>query len=558
MNKTIKTISSLAFSGMLMFGATACGNKTGRKNPAGTLRIFTYTGQNYEGIDMDSVFKKIEEESGVKLAFEGASSADYYTKLAPMMNTGDFPDVIWSDPKNSSGNFDSWADPDTNNLLWNLDELLVGNEERYPYLTKLIYSPTYKNIKYFDGHYLVPNVSAPGWAIYYRADWLEQIGFVDENGKAKAPVTLAEFEYVMQKFSGNDLFVDENGTKSGQTWGISPNAEPFYVNPLYTAFGIFADWEFDANGEISYMYTNDGIKDYISWMNAMYQKGYIDPQFNTNTGSRDREDKWYTGKVGCIMTNGGEHMTWVVGQFEQNRGEGKVIVGPPPTGTGESSSITGKKLGVAGEGGFSNWGTTYGGYAITKACADPHKALDFFEYLNSPEGTKIKMYGIEGTHYELKDGKISPILSNRDREGSSFWQSTKSVENTTVLSGLHKIGSLFGGVIDWETYEETGEVLCITDFSSSYPKYADLIEKSQEYRKLKTGKLVNFTAYPASISTKMKQIQDLSSTYLLQAILGQKNLTSDWNDMISDCQKFNYSTICRIIKETAQANGIGE
>ena len=101
-------------------------------------------------------------------------------------------------------------------------------------------------------------------------------------------------------------------------------------------------------------------------------------------------------------------------------------------------------------------------------------------------------------------------------------------------------------------------MLCITDFSSSYPKYADLIEKSQEYRKLKTGKLVNFTAYPASISTKMKQIQDLSSTYLLQAILGQKNLTSDWNDMISDCQKFNYSTICRIIKETAQANGIGE
>ena len=168
----------------------------------------------------------------------------------------------------------------------------------------------------------------------------------------------------------------------------------------------------------------------------------------------------------------------------------------------------------------------------------------------------LKAYGIEGVHYEINDGQISPILSNRNADGSTFWQSTKNLENETVLSGLHKIGSLFGGVIDWDTYEETGEIVCVTDYSSSYPKYADLIRQSQEYRILKTGKLVNFTAYPASITTNMKQIQDLSATYLLQAILGQKNLTSDWEDMISDCENFNYSTICRIIEETAAAKGL--
>lgn len=556
MKKFLRSFMCLTLCASVIFSAVACGNKTNKKNQAGTLRIFTYTGQNYEGIDMDDVFKKIEEDSGVKLAFEGASSADYYTKLTPMMNTGDFPDVIWSDPKNSSGNFDTWADPDTNSLLWNLDELLVGQEERYPYLTKLIYSSTYKNIKYFDGHYIIPNPSAPGWAIYYRADWLKQIGFIDESGNAKAPVTLEEFEYVMSKFSGTDLFVDENGKKSGQTWGISPNAEPFYVNPLYSAFGIYPDWDFDVNGNVGYMYTREEILDYVSWMNAMYQKGYIDPQFNTNTGSRDREDKWYTGKVGCIMTNGGEHMTWVVGQFEQNQGENKVIVGPPPVGTGTISTITGKKLGVEGESGFSNWGTFYGGYAITKACADPYKALDFFEYIHSTKGTALKLYGIEGTHYKTNGNKIEPILAGRDVAGSTYWQATKSVDNQTILSGLHKIGSLFGGVIDWDTYETSGEINCITDYSSSYPKYAELISLSQEYRKLKSGKLVNFTAYPAFISTKMKQIQDLSSTYMVQAILGQKNIASDWDNMISDCNKFGYTSICNIIKDTAISSGI--
>lgn len=151
------------------------------------------------------MWEAIEEATGFDISFQGASTANYLEKLNPKMNELDFPDIIWVD--NSSQSFINWASPEQD-LIWNLDELMLGNEDRYPYLTKLIYSDQYKNISYYDGgHYFVPNVNtATAWAIYYRADWLKEIGFVDENGNAKAPVTLDEFEQVMEGFTAKNKF----------------------------------------------------------------------------------------------------------------------------------------------------------------------------------------------------------------------------------------------------------------------------------------------------------------------------------------------------------------
>lgn len=147
---------------------------------------------------------------------------DYYTKLTPMMGSQDWPDIIWSDPENSGGAFQNWSDP-RQEMLYNLDDLLTGNAERYPYLTKLIYSDQYKNIIYHEGHYIVPAVqTSTAWAIYYRADWLEQIGFVDESGNAKAPVTLDEFEYVMSRFPVRGSLPTPTARRRGRRTAFHP------------------------------------------------------------------------------------------------------------------------------------------------------------------------------------------------------------------------------------------------------------------------------------------------------------------------------------------------
>lgn len=557
MKKGYKTLFCAATAAIMAISVTACGGGQTPQNEAGVIRIFTYTGDEYESVTMDSVMKKIETEVGVEIRFEGASAEDYYTKLTPMMGAMDWPDIIWSDPENSSGAFQNWSDP-VQDMLWNLDELLAGNSARYPYLTKLIYSDLYKNIIYHDGHYIVPEVqTVTAWAIYYRADWLEAIGFVDEDGNAKAPVTLDEFEYVMKAFSGTDLFTDANGNKSGVTYGISPNTSNFYVNPLYGAFGITPDWDITEDGEVSYMYAREEFKPYLEWMNKMYKQGWIDPTFNQNTGFTDRDD-WYNGRVGCIMTNGEGHMEWVVGNFEKSQGEGKVIVGPAPVGTGNVSELTGCTLGVAGEGGFSNWGGYYGGYAITKSTADPYKTLDLLEYLVSPEGSMLRLYGIEGQHYTVDaNGDIVVDIDGRNAERINYFASVTNEDGTTSCAGLHEMGSLFGYNVDWDHYEETGEITVATDIGMLYPKYKELVSNALEYAKtVQTPKLLNVTAYPSAIDSKKTEVMNLSSQFINKAIIGTVNLTDGWDKMISDLEGAGYNTVKSVIRETAEELGI--
>ena len=549
------TMSAL-IAACIGISAAACA-PSNPTNEAGVVRIFTYTGQEYDSVTMDSVMNAIQDKVGLEIRFEGASVEDYYTRLTPMMGSGDWPDLIWSDPENSAGAFQTWADP-AQDMLWNLDELLIGNEDRYPYLNKLVYSDQYKNIMYYDGHYIVPEVqTSTAWAIYYRADWLEAIGFVDDEGNARAPVTLDEFEYVMSRFSGTDLFTDANGNKSGTTYGISPNTSNFYVNPLYGAFGITPDWDIDDDGNVSYMYAREEFKPYLEWMHAMYEEGWIDPVFNQNTGYTDR-DAWYNGKVGCIMTNGEGHMEWVVGNFENSQGENKVIVGPAPVGTGNTSELTGCTLGVEGESGFSNWGGYYGGYAVTKGTADPYKTLDLLEYLVSPEGSVLRLYGIEGQHFYYDDeGNVVVDLDGRNSERINYFSTVNNPDGTETCAGLHKMGELFGYNVDWDYFEQTGEIAVATDIGALYPKYSGLVSQAIEYTKdLQTPRLLNVTAYPSTISTMRTEVMNISSQFINRAIIGTVNLTSDWQAMLDNLDGAGYQTVKAVMKETAESLGI--
>lgn len=549
------TMSAL-IAACIGISAAACA-PSNPTNEAGVVRIFTYTGQEYDSVTMDSVMNAIQDKVGLEIRFEGASVEDYYTRLTPMMGSGDWPDLIWSDPENSAGAFQTWADP-AQDMLWNLDELLIGNEDRYPYLNKLVYSDQYKNIMYYDGHYIVPEVqTSTAWAIYYRADWLEAIGFVDDEGNARAPVTLDEFEDVMNRFSGTDLFTDANGNKSGTTYGISPNTSNFYVNPLYGAFGITPDWDIDDDGNVSYMYAREEFKPYLEWMHAMYEEGWIDPVFNQNTGYTDR-DAWYNGKVGCIMTNGEGHMEWVVGNFENSQGENKVIVGPAPVGTGNTSELTGCTLGVEGESGFSNWGGYYGGYAVTKGTADPYKTLDLLEYLVSPEGSVLRLYGIEGQHFYYDDeGNVVVDLDGRNSERINYFSTVNNPDGTETCAGLHKMGELFGYNVDWDYFEQTGEIAVATDIGALYPKYSGLVSQAIEYTKdLQTPRLLNVTAYPSTISTMRTEVMNISSQFINRAIIGTVNLTSDWQAMLDNLDGAGYQTVKAVMKETAESLGI--
>ncbi len=537
---------------MLLTTATACNGKGGGSRADDELSIFTFTGNEYDNVRKDAAWKALEEKTGFTISYQGASTANYMQSLNPKMNNLEFPDIIWIN--NDTQSFLNWANP-SQDLIWNLDELLLGNEERYPYLTKLLYSDQYKNMSYYDGgHYVVPYVNtATAWAIYYRGDWLKQIGFVNDDGSAKVPTTLDEFEQVMKGFTGMNKFDNQ------QTWGLSPNTEAFYTNALYGAFDVTPDWDIDEAGNVSYMYTNEKIKPYLDWMSAMYKEGWIQPTYNENKSFADR-DPWYAGKVGCIMTNGESHMEWVVGNLLDVYPDAEIVVGPPPVGTGHTSELTGKVLGVKGSSGFSNWGGRYGGYAIPKDYKNKDKApriLDFLEYVISPEGSMLRLYGVEGTHYHMEDGKVVIDIEKRASERVSHFGKVAMPDGTSSLGGLHKIGSLFGYAVDWDHYESTGEIVVGTEIGSLYPRFEKLVSAAVEYAKtLKTSRLLNVTAFPTTISKKTLAVQDLATSYINPVIMGKKNLTTDWDKMIKDCNDAGYGDVQKIMRESCLELGI--
>lgn len=72
MKKILKATVSLCLIGTLAATVTGCGNHNNSENDGkNTIRIFTYSGQEFESVTMDSVMKKIEDTVGVKLSFEG-------------------------------------------------------------------------------------------------------------------------------------------------------------------------------------------------------------------------------------------------------------------------------------------------------------------------------------------------------------------------------------------------------------------------------------------------------------------------------------------------------
>jgi hypothetical protein len=222
--------------------------------------------------------------------------------------------------------------------------------------------------------------------------------------------------------------------------------------------------------------------------------------------------------------------------------------------------LTGCTLGVEGESGYSNWGGYYGGYAITKGCKYPYKALDLLEYMVSPEGSTLRLYGIEGTHYTVADdGSIEVNLEGRNAERVQYFGSVTNADGTTSLGGLHTIGGRFGYAVDWDYYETSGGQIAVkTDIGSLYPAYGSLVRQAISYTKdLQTSKLLNVTSFPSTIDIKRADVQNLASAYINTAIIGKaSNLESGWANMLKELEKAGYGTVKAVMKETAEELGI--
>jgi ABC-type glycerol-3-phosphate transport system substrate-binding protein len=558
-----RTLSVLSFVFLLVAGSLAsCGDQPGsgssavsggsdsgvsdsQTEPATDLTIFMNEGNQFEGREKDSIMAEIEKKTNVNLNIEGATvNDDYFTTLNAMINTGDIPDICFYYPNNTyATSYNSLLKQD---VFWNIDELTAQKPGQYPHVEAIFKSQQYKNITYGDSeHTLLPVMtSASGWGIYYRSDWLINIGYYTTvNGvkKAKAPETIEEFQDVMKKFTLND----PDGNGAADTYAISPGNGTYFLNPLYHAFGVPTDYDIDENNEATYMQISPKFKTFLTWFAQMESNGYVDPQWPTNSNFQDRE-KFTGGKIGILITNALQHVLWVATPFEQANGKDKLIMGPAPKGTAN--------LGVEGAQGFSNWGGTWGGYSISKSCKDPFAALRFLDFVYSQEGTDLREYGIEGVHYDIVNGEKVPNLVNRNKEPEGTFLMINDENGVSQPSGAYKFGSNLNSDLIWNG-DDVQTRFVPKNLDSAH---ADLIQQGIDYNTLYTSKLVNVTGYYSTYTTKMSKFQDTTETYAVNVITGKKNVTTDWDAMLETIKgsTIDWPGIKKMIETIAKKDGI--
>ena len=526
--------------------ASCGGGEGGKQDEHGrdVLRIFMNGGQEYDGIKKDAVWQEIEEKSGVSLQIEGANhNSDYYSVLNPMINTGDVPDVIFAVPNAAGNAYNNWV---TQDVVWNIDELLAEEPGAYPYLEKILKSDQFKNLTFGDGaHTLIPYfTSNSGWGIYYRADWLIATGHVNEDGTAKVPETIEEFQEVLKDFTEKD----PDGNGKNDTFGLSPSNDAFFQNPLYHAFGVKPDYELLEDGTPTYMFINPKFKNYLNWMRSMISAGYVDKQFPTNSNYQDR-NKFYDGQVGILITNAEAHVTYIADNLYRANPKAKIVFGKAPIGT--------KNLGEEGAGGFSDWGGYWGGYSISKDCAHPEAALRLFNYLYSPEGSKTRCYGLKGTHWDYdSEGNVVPNLDNRSAEMGDIFNGSK-IDGVFQPTGYYKMGASFSNDVDWDETSTNFQVRI--DPNALDKNYADLIQEALDKNTLCRSNLTNITGFYPSFRSKMKKVEDASEQYAIQAMVNQGTSVDDYYSQLLERieqSTYGWSSIQAMIKEVAAAAGI--
>ena len=233
-------------------------------------------------------------------------------------------------------------------------------------------------------------------SLWIRGDWLDELGL-------DMPTTLEDYAEVLQAFReekpGRDDAVAMTGKGLGAfdlVYGAYELSQP---NTLYASGGQVVDG-----------YNDPNMPEALEYVRSLIADGLVDPDL-FSLGSAEARDRALQGGAGAI------HISWdqmtkpefvAAGEAAQPDAEWRmldVLNGPGKEGGMPSNS----------------YGSVQG---IPASVGEDEERLDalltYLNYLGTDEGSRLVMFGIEGTHYEM-DGDSVTALPALDEEGSYFF-----------------------------------------------------------------------------------------------------------------------------------------
>ncbi|NWL86990.1 ABC transporter substrate-binding protein [Paenibacillus sp. 79R4] len=360
----------------------------------------------------DDVGKLITEKTGVTINAEydvGSGGGDQ--KVAMMAASGEVPDIIFA-----KGSLSKLVDA---GLIIDLTDLI---DQHAPNIKK-IFSENMNRLKYSNEdqaiYELPTNVGVDqqyfdaggGFEIQQRV--LKELGYPQVR-------TVQDFENVLKQY------VEKHPTTDGQpTIPLTLNADDWRImisvtNPAFLATGAPDDGEYYVNPETyeaMLHYKRPEEKEYFRWLNHMYNEGLLDKDTFV------QKDDQYKAKIASGRVLGLIDQEWGYQDAEnalKTAGKDEYTYAHfPVTLTEEYEDHSFQSAGVDGY-----------GIAITTACKDPVRAIQFLDWMSSDEGQVLRNWGIEGKHYTV-DGNGLRVIPTEIQE-----RKTNDSTNFTKESGV--------------------------------------------------------------------------------------------------------------------------
>ncbi|SFL38182.1 putative aldouronate transport system substrate-binding protein [Gracilibacillus orientalis] len=372
--------------GLLLILGVACSSSSSTGGGSEEITIMANLTSAQTPASDNPIIEKIEESTNTTLDITWVMDEVYDEKMNAVIATDTAPQALFVKNQDS---FKKMKDSINEEQYWNIEPYLKD----YEYLSNLnpdVLNNTKVNDKLYS---LYSGRPASRWGLIYRKDWAENLGL-------EAPTNTEELFEMFRAFTEDD----PNESGDDDTIGVAAASDLVYGGFKFTSsyFVTPNNWG-EKDGELLPEFMFDGYTDTMNFFKKLRENGYVNLDFPA-TSQSDQNDMLLTGKAGalisCICSAGG-----MQDQLQRNNPDATLDV---------QNRISGPNN---GPGNWSNSG--YGAVVLFPKSSneteeDLRKVLAFFNELMKPENYNLLTYGIEGTHYEVVEGKAKVIESASD------------------------------------------------------------------------------------------------------------------------------------------------
>ena len=501
-------------------GTEGTANEQGEALEEITITFFDKnTGEAFD----DPVAQEIMKKTGVKVEIQ-QPTGDPTEKLGLMLASGDLPDVVLMDRTGDTVNKYIAA-----KALIPLNDLI----DEYGPDIKAMYGDVLNKSRHSDGlNYYLNNWYGPDdepvWGMLMRMDILKEL-VGEEKATSGDPFSTEEFIGLLKQFKeqypqleGRDSIPFTlngealNGHSVGvftSMWGI----ETYYIN----------------DGKVQLPIRDPNYYEALKYMNRLHREGLIDRDWAVS-----KTELWKQKLAGgyTFATTGAY---WDPGDAntalkEANNGDVdsqfygfKVL----PEGVPEDGTTLGARSSLG-----------WDAIGITKNNKHPERTMQFINYLASEEGQYLLLWGPEGEHYTIEDGKRVPKPEILQAFKDDFGETSKET-GIRKWTWFIKNGPGSDGTPYMMTSLNTDEVGAFARLSlrDTYYDTADL-----------SGLEPDGSTAEAIVKQKIDDIKNLAIPKIIIAE-SESEFEELFNAMLTDIEKAGEEQLMNVIQEKYDA-----